>query len=80
MGWLVERPPYHVRFRLPRYDPGDMTTVVVLGGDYVLVVSTYTPGQTGPVKLCIASSGDLHAEPVPAQGLGMHVKTVKGTW
>ena len=54
--------------------------MVALGGDYVLVVSTYTPGQTGPVKLCIASSGDLHAEPVPAQGLGMHVKTVKGNW
>ena len=80
MAWLVERPPYHVRFRLLRYNPGDMTAVVNLGGDYVVVVSTYTPGQTGSVKLCIASSGDLHAEPVPAEGLGMHVKTVKGNW
>lgn len=50
------------------------------GGDYVLVVSTYTAGQTGSVRLSIASSDGLHVEPVPADGLGMHVKTVKGIW
>jgi hypothetical protein len=81
MGWPVEKPLYHVRFRLLRYDPADMmTALVALGGDYVLVVSAYTPGQTGSVKLCIASSDGLYAESVPAEGLGMHIKTVKGTW
>jgi len=63
------------------YDLGDeLTVMVALGGDYVLVVSTYTPGQTGSVKLCIASSDGLCIESVPAEGLGMHVKIVKGTW
>jgi hypothetical protein len=64
-----------------RCDAGDtITTFVALGGDYVLVVSTYTPGQTGSVNLSIASSDGIHAEPVPAEGLGMLAKPVKGNW
>jgi len=53
---------------------------MALGGDYILVASTYTPGQTGSVKLWIASSDGLHAEPVLAEGLGMYTETVEGNW
>lgn len=64
-----------------RYDLVDeLIALVGLGGEYVLVASTYTPGQTGRIKLCIASSDGLDVEPVPAEGLGMHAKLIKGSW
>ena len=61
-----------------RYDLVD--ELIALGGEYVLVASTYTPGQTGRIKLCIASSDGFDVEPVPAEGLGMHAKLIKGSW
>ncbi|TFY69939.1 hypothetical protein EVG20_g2946 [Dentipellis fragilis] len=54
--------------------------VELLPGDYTVVVSTFEASQQGPFSLRVESSHDVWLQPIPQEGAGMFVKTVRGQW
>lgn len=49
-------------------------------GEYIIVLSTFSPGQYGAATLEVSSSEQINLEKLHAEGAGMHLKTIKGVW
>lgn len=49
-------------------------------GEYILILSAYSPNQIGDVDIKISSSREFEIEKVLPEGAGMHEFQFKGKW